>query len=212
LWTSSNTTSNLNSRLQQSVEEFQKWCLSWKLKLQPTKTEMVHFSPHPRKKYKNPVSIQIEDTKIKPLDSTRYLGVIIDKKLNWRAHLNHIETKIADRIGLLRFLSRSSQEPNNMIILNIYKAIARTIITYGFPVLITANNKFWERLQILQNKAIRAALGLPPYTSVEYIHKLSKIPKIKQYATSLLYKAIEKSKSNNEKILEALLTDILNEI
>ncbi len=29
LWTSSNSTSNLNSRLQQSIDEFQKWCNSW---------------------------------------------------------------------------------------------------------------------------------------------------------------------------------------
>ena len=212
LWSSSNTTSNLKSRLQQSADEFQKWCASWKLKLQPTKTELVHFSPHPRKKYKNPVAIEIENTKIKPLDSTRYLGIIIDKKLNWRTHLNHIENKIADRIGLLRFLSRSTQGSNDKTMLNIYKAIARTIITYGFPVLITASDKIWERFQILQNKAIRAALDLPQYTSVEYIHKLSKIPRIKQYATSLLQNAIEKSRINNEKTLGKLLIDISNEI
>ncbi len=33
LWTSSNSTSNLNSRLQQSIDEFQKWCNSWELRL-----------------------------------------------------------------------------------------------------------------------------------------------------------------------------------
>jgi exonuclease III len=212
LWTSSNTTSSLRSRLQHSIEEFQRWCKAWKLKLQPTKTELIHFSPHPRKKYKNPVLIEIEDTTIKPLDSTRYLGVIIDKKLNWRCHLNHIESKIADRIGLLRFLSRSSPAPNDKILLNIYKSIARTIITYGFPVMLTASDKTWERLQIIQNKAIRAALDLPSYTSVEYIHKISNIPMIKQYALTLLDQAITKAHSNNDNTLETHLKDILNEL
>ncbi|CAF4520192.1 unnamed protein product, partial [Rotaria socialis] len=55
LWTSSHQLTNLNDRLQQSINEFEKWCKAWKLKLQPTKTELVHFSIHPRKKYKNPV-------------------------------------------------------------------------------------------------------------------------------------------------------------
>ncbi|CAF4752252.1 unnamed protein product, partial [Rotaria sp. Silwood2] len=44
LWTSSNTTTSLSSRLQQSIDAFQSWCKSWKLKLQPTKTELVHFT------------------------------------------------------------------------------------------------------------------------------------------------------------------------
>jgi hypothetical protein len=96
--------------------------------------------------------------------------------------------------------------------LNIYKAIARTIITYGFPVIFTANDKIWERLQILQNKAVRAALGLPAGTSVEYIHKISNISKIKQYARTLLRLATTKAKANNEDTMEKLLKDILNKI
>ena len=149
LWTSSNTMSSLNFRLQQSIEAFESWCKSWKLKLQPTKTELVHFTVHPRKKYKNPINVKVEDTIIKPVDSTRYLGVIIDKNLNWSSHLQHIESKIVDRISLLRFLSRAAYEPNDKIMLNIFKSIARTIITYGYPILLTANDKIWERLQIM---------------------------------------------------------------
>ncbi|CAF2700723.1 unnamed protein product [Rotaria sp. Silwood2] len=162
--------------------------MAWKLKLQPTKTELIHYSPHPRKKYKNPVSIKEEDTTVRLLDSTRYLGVIINKRLNWRCHLHHIESKIADRISALRYrsISAPNPNPNGKTMLNIYKAITRTILIYGFPVLLTANENVWQRLQIIQNKAIRAALELPIYTSVEYIHTLSNILKIKEYATKLL--------------------------
>jgi hypothetical protein len=49
LWSSSNTTSNLTSRMQQSVVAFESWCRSWKLKLQPSKTELIHFNVHPRR-------------------------------------------------------------------------------------------------------------------------------------------------------------------
>ncbi|CAF4887091.1 unnamed protein product [Rotaria sp. Silwood1] len=74
LWTSSNTIASLTSRLQQSIDEFQSWCNSWKLKLQPSKTELVHFTVHPRKKFKNPISVKIDDTIVKTSNSTRYLG------------------------------------------------------------------------------------------------------------------------------------------
>jgi hypothetical protein len=212
LWTSSNRTSQLNVRLQESTDVFQRWCNAWKLQLQPTKTEMIHFSPHPRKRYKHPVAIKIEQSTIKPQDSTRYLGVIIDRKLTWRNHLAHIEPKCAHRIHLLRFLSRTAQNPNRKIMLNIYKAIVRPILTYGFPLLLTASDKTWERLQIIQNKAIRAALNLPHYTSVAYIHRISNLPRIQPYAESLLKKAINTARYNHDHHLLTLLQEIQHDI
>ncbi|CAF3093128.1 unnamed protein product [Rotaria sp. Silwood2] len=212
LWTSSNTMTSLSSRLQQSIDAFESWCKSWKLKLQPTKTELIHFSIHPRKKYKHPVEVKVENTIIKPLEHTRYLGVIIDKTLNWRSHLDHIETKIAPRIGLLRYLSRTAYEPNNKTMINIFKSIARTIIIYGYPILLTANQKIWNRLQIIQNKALRAALDLPTYTSVDYIHKISMIPKIKEYAITLLQQSIQTATAKNDITLKTHLQDIFNQL
>ncbi|CAF1418063.1 unnamed protein product [Adineta ricciae] len=212
LWTSSNTLTSLSQRLQQSIDAFESWCKSWKLKLQPTKTEMIHFRLHPRKKYKHPVEAKVENTTIKPLDATRYLGVIIDKQLKWRNHLQHLESKMAGRISLLRYLAKSAQEPNQKTMINIFKAIVRPVMTYGYPVLLTANDKIWDRLQIIQNKALRATLGLPIYTSVEYIHRISKIPKIKEYATSLLHKSINTASSNKDQTLLQHLQDIANQL
>ncbi|CAF4844294.1 unnamed protein product [Rotaria socialis] len=40
LWTASLQLTHLNNRLQQSINEFEKWCKAWKLTLQPTKTEL----------------------------------------------------------------------------------------------------------------------------------------------------------------------------
>lgn len=93
-------------QLQQAIDAFESWCKSWKLQVQPTKTELIHFSYQPRKQYKHPVTANLDNTSIKPLESTRYLGVIIDKQLQWRSHLDNIERKIAPRMGLLRYLSR----------------------------------------------------------------------------------------------------------
>jgi hypothetical protein len=43
IFTSSNTTSRVRDRLQESIEGFEKWCASWKLIIQPSKTELVQF-------------------------------------------------------------------------------------------------------------------------------------------------------------------------
>ena len=212
LWSSSNTIKNLSSRLQQSVEEFQRWCDAWKLTIQPTKTEMIYFSPHPRKNYKTQLIIKVNNVIIKPQQSARYLGIIFDHKLDWRMHIRKVETKTASRIGLLRFLSRSSPNSNEKIMINIFKSLIRTVLTYGYPVLLSANNKIWNRLQITQNKAIRAALGIPPYTSVEFVHQESNIPRIRDYAKILLERSVVRAQLQNDEQFEKLLRDTLNNL
>lgn len=208
LWASSNKTSNLATRMQQSVEAFENWCRSWKLKLQPSKTELIHFNVHPRRKYKHEVSVRVEETMIKPKDSTRYLGVIIDKELKWNTHLDHIEQTVAPRISLLRYLSSAAGQANERIMITLYKSMVRTIMLYGHPVLLTASNKIWKRLQVIQNKAIRAALNLPHYTSTRYIHRLTNLPMIKDYAKSRLQTSINSAINNNDVILTTNLEHI----
>ena len=158
------------------------------------------------------MEVKVENTIITPVEHTKYLGVIIDKRLNWRKHLDHIESKIGPRIGLLRYLSRISYDPNNKIMINIFKSIVRTIIVYGYPVLLTADQHIWNRLQIMQNKALRAALGLPIYTSTTYIHQISNVPKIEDYATTLLQKAIQTATMINDTTLRNHLQDIFDQI
>ncbi|CAF3317383.1 unnamed protein product [Rotaria socialis] len=208
LWASSNTITNLKNRLQSSTNEFQNWCNAWKLTIQPSKTELLHFSPHPRKKYKNELEIETEGVIIKPVFSSRYLGIIFDHKLDWRSYVNHIETKVASRISLLRFLAKLNPNANLNTMLILYKSLVRSIIAYGSPILLTANQKIWTRLQIIQNKALKATLGLPIYTSTEYIHKIGNIPEIKTYSTTLLQKAITRARINNDKISEENLLRI----
>jgi len=84
----------------------------------------------------------------------------------------------------------------------VFKSIARTVLTCGFPVLLTATDKVWDQGQIIHNKAIRAALGLPSYTSLKYIYQLTNIPRIKPFSITLLQPVIAKANSNNDKLLE----------
>ncbi|CAF1982800.1 unnamed protein product [Rotaria magnacalcarata] len=158
------------------------------------------------------MEINVEATTIKPQTTARYLGVIFDNKLNWGSHIKDIESRLASRINLLRFLSRycADAEPNIKILLNLFKSLVRTIITYGSYILLTANDNVWERLQITQNKALRAALGMPFYTSVDYIHQLRNMPKIEIYATVLLKQAISTVKNYKDKISEENLMHIFS--
>ena len=65
---------------------------------------------------------------------------------------------------------------------------SRPIIAYGSSAFITAEGKVWDRLQVIQNKAIKAALPLPMHTSTKYIHNESKLPRTKDLASMMQLK------------------------
>ena len=57
---------------------------------------------------KNPVITQlfIGDSQVKNVDQTRYLGLIVGRKLNWEEHINSLCTKVSRAIGFLKYTRR----------------------------------------------------------------------------------------------------------
>ena len=47
------------------------------------------------------IIVKINDTEIKHVESTKFLGISIDSNLTWKAHINHIVTKVAKTTGIL---------------------------------------------------------------------------------------------------------------
>lgn len=96
--------------------------------------------------------------------------------------------------------------------INIFKSIAKNSFIYGFPVRLTEKEKLWNRLRIIRKEAIRTARGLPMYTSVEYMLRLSSIHKNRDYSTTLLHESIRKTIINSDNTLKTYLVHILNQI
>ncbi|CAF1212778.1 unnamed protein product [Didymodactylos carnosus] len=149
LWTSCNTASGLNRRLQESMNVVARWCEISKVTLQSSKTEMLHFSVHRRKQYKNQVQVIVGAATIRPQAHARYLEVIYDKTLSWKEHVNHVKEKVNSKINLLRFLSRSIPESNDRIMVNLFKSLIRPVLTFGVSILLKAEHKIWQELQTL---------------------------------------------------------------
>lgn len=212
LWTSGNNYSRLRKRLQTSVDTFKSWCETWKLQLQPLKTELINFTHRPRKNFTKKIFVKIQDQTITAVKEARYLGVILDSNLSWKKHYEHIKKTTVSRTSLLRFLSNSRNDTNPIIMANLFKSLVRSKIVYGSAAFATAKEDIWKKLQIIQNQALRAALNLPKYASTEYLHKTTKIEKIKNYVKQCLEITIMRALDNNDHTLHQLLKNIENEL
>ena len=85
-------------------------------------------------------------------DTTRYLGVTLDKRLTWSPHNDQ-------RIGMLGpLLSRKSDlSIRNGVLL--YKQLIRPMMYYACPAWRSATRTHVGRLQVLQSKCLHLATG-----------------------------------------------------
>jgi hypothetical protein len=112
----------------------------------------------------------------------KYLGVIFDKRMTWRLHIEMIEAKALSTF--IRIYSIFKSEPLNAnIILTLLKALIRSVMTYAFPAWEFASESLLLKLQRLENKVLRTIGSFPRRTSVLDMYVAFQIPYFYDYIT-----------------------------
>jgi len=110
--------------------------------------------------------IHINNQIIETVNEIKYLGIIIDNKLNFKSNLDYVCKKIAKKIYFLCSI-RKNISINTAI--NIYNVIIKPHFEYCSTVLFMCNAEMMSRLQKLQNKGMRCVLKLNKYTSIDFM-------------------------------------------
>ena len=87
---------NVNSELHKIMN----WLNANKLSLNIVKTHFILFK-NKGKTIKNNCKVYMNHQEISEVNSTKFLGVIINNQLNWKNHLDHICTKVSKNIGII---------------------------------------------------------------------------------------------------------------
>ncbi len=83
---------NLESKVNEELVKINDWLKINKLSLNYTKTNYIIFS---RRKKKDNFKVHIQGNVLQRVSHTKYLGAIVDEKLDWKHHVNHIQKKIS---------------------------------------------------------------------------------------------------------------------
>lgn len=73
-----------------------------KLQLNVNKTKVMLVRGVRKKVTESNLKIKLSNTVLKVVSEIKYLGVIIDKNLNFSAHVNYLGSKIGSKLGILR--------------------------------------------------------------------------------------------------------------
>jgi len=86
------------------------------------------------------------------VQQTRFLGVIINKKLSWNDHICTIKGKISKGLGII---TRIRHYIPNRILFNLYYTLVHHYFTYFNIIWATGNSTFLNNLFLLQKRAMR---------------------------------------------------------
>jgi hypothetical protein len=76
----------------------------------------------------NDFDIYLSHNKINRTDNAKYLGLVIDNRLNWKTHITQLSKKLAHDVAMLRFASKCVPKS---CILALYHAFFSSHLCYG---------------------------------------------------------------------------------
>lgn len=147
----------IERQLQTTVNRIIRWTYENGFNISLDKTTCVHFSRR-RGLFLEP-NILIGTNKINVADTARFLGVTLDKKLNFHAHIAHLRKKCEKGLNLLKVLSNTSWGAEKTSMLKIYRSMIRSKLDYACPVYGSARASALRRLDTVHHSALRICSG-----------------------------------------------------
>ena len=98
-------------------------------------------------------------------DHVKFLGVYFSRNLSWKMHIEHLITKARKNLNLLKIISSKPWGQDTKTLIHVANALVRSRLTYGQENFCSAPKYLIDRLQSIDSKAFKIALGVPISTN-----------------------------------------------
>ena len=173
--------SEINTELLNTTD----WLIANKLSLNVKKSSFMTFSSKQCKSMR-PLSIKILEQNLEEKSATKYLGIIIDKHLDWSNHMHLVNQKINKGTGMIAKL-RHYVPPN--ILRQTYYALIHSHLNYGITIWGFGKKKSIDEIIRSTKKVIRIMLFKNKYNTItcmyEHANPLFNLLKILNFENSL---------------------------
>jgi len=163
------------------LNQISKYFLKWKLTIHPQKTIAIKFS---KKKFPTNPPLKINSTPITYQNTAKYLGLLLDPKLNFKRHITATKSKTTAALNSISPLLRSKSFPLRCRI-HLITACILPIITYSSPAWSYIGDPTIRPLSQLYSRALKKAIHAPWYVNYNIIHQDLQKPKLKEIIQNL---------------------------
>ena len=161
------TTEEIEMQLNLTLKKLSEWCQLNRVTINNSKSKTVLFGT--RLTSKDKIKCLLGDTELEQIDNYRYLGVDLDRHLNYDLCITNTIKKVNHKIWLLAKLRYYMTES---MAIKIYKGMILPYFDYGDVIYMGGNTKLLNKLQVLQNRALKVCLQVHKrYPTIELHRK-----------------------------------------
>ncbi|BES87875.1 Retrotransposon protein [Nesidiocoris tenuis] len=161
--------------LQDLADDIQHWTHQWRISINSEKSCTATFT---LKHNYQTLPIMLNNANVPSADVVRYLGIHLQQRLTFSAHISELLKRIRTRIHLLKPLLG----PTSVLSLEykrlLYLTMIKPIWQYGCSVWGLACASQIKRIQTQQNRVLRLISGAPWYVRNSILHRDLDIPEV----------------------------------
>lgn len=139
-----NSANNIKHIIDSETENVTTWCEDNRLVLNRKKSTCLLITRN--------VPPPLHELKVEISRNVRYLGVQLDDKLSWDAHVHYLKKVGSQRLHILRKMKGLVSERD---LHRVYTAVIRSILEYASPAFVGLNKKHARILQQIDKRAHR---------------------------------------------------------
>lgn len=169
LYISGDSLNDILDIMQSDINKIHLWSIKNKLCVSPAKTKTMILA-RPRRLSNLPVlrKLKIGDKPLEWVRSFTYLGVTIDDQLSFNAAIDQMHRKAAHKLKTLYHIRQCLTSHSGLLMA---KSMILPYLEYGLIFLNSCPDAQLRKLQILQNKILKCALGKNSLFSTRLLHK-----------------------------------------
>ena len=155
---------SIQNHLQVKINELVSWGKRNQLVFSGPKSEAITFS----RKHKNldDLVLTLDDIAIQHKSQVKYLGVIMDRKLTWRSHIEAKHIACKRKIMELRQFSRLTWGADRNILTKLLNGIVDPMLLYAAPIWIESTQRKWCQTKLRSIQRLILATTLRSFKTI----------------------------------------------
>ena len=144
--------------IQEGIRKLEDWVTRWKLHFNPSKCKAMCFT---KKKIQDQLPVlRVQNEEIEWVKTFKYLGLLFDAPtLTWKEHIDDTCRQGLQRVNVMKAMAGLTWGAERELLLKVYLAYVIPKLTYGITAVSSAAGTRLDKLNKIQNAALRIALG-----------------------------------------------------